>query len=119
MDELDDLSQRVLIPPSITSSLPTVKVASSEAKKTTARAISAGSPKRPTGTCFRIDSLTAASSSFDMPSLLRSGVAMGPGLIAFTRMPRGINSPERVFAGKGERLWRPHKWWCSASRCGR
>ena len=42
--------QRLLMPPSITSSLPTVNFDSSEARKTTALAISEGSPKRPAGT---------------------------------------------------------------------
>jgi len=42
--------QSVPMPPSIINSAPTVKPASSEARKTTALAISEGLPKRPDGT---------------------------------------------------------------------
>jgi hypothetical protein len=43
-------NKRLPTPPSINSSLPAVKADSSEARKTTARAISEGFPKRPNGT---------------------------------------------------------------------
>ena len=43
------VAQKLLMPPSITSSLPTVNFDSSEAMKTTALAISEGSPQRPGG----------------------------------------------------------------------
>jgi hypothetical protein len=46
-----DQLQSVLIPPSITNSLPTVKAASSDARKTIALAISAGSPNLRAGIC--------------------------------------------------------------------
>src|SRR6266851_2476289 len=61
--------QRLLIPPSITSSLPTVKAASSEARKTTAWAISPGSPKRPAGIWLWTEAAIALRSASAKPSL--------------------------------------------------
>jgi NADH:flavin oxidoreductase / NADH oxidase family len=55
-------SQR-LIPPSISNSAPTVNAASSEARNTTAFAISLGCPNLPAGICL----MNAACSSFDLP----------------------------------------------------
>jgi hypothetical protein len=55
-------SQR-LIPPSISNSAPTVNAASSEARNTTAFAISLGCPNLPEGICL----MNAACSSFDLP----------------------------------------------------
>jgi len=39
-------------------------------------------------------------SASDMPSLPCTAVTMGPGLMAFTRMPRWISSPESVRASE-------------------
>jgi hypothetical protein len=55
-------SQR-LIPPSISNSAPTVNAASSEARNTTACAISLGCPNLPAGICL----MNAACSSFVLP----------------------------------------------------
>src|SRR6476646_1312022 len=88
--------QRVPIPPSIWRSLPTVNADSSEARKTIARAISLGVPKRPAGTMPWMEADTVLRSDSDRPSLLYRGVDIGPGLTAFTRMPREISSPESV-----------------------
>lgn len=63
------VSQRLLIPPSMTSSLPTVKRDSSDAKWTNASAISRGSPKRPTGSCAMIDACMPESCVSLRPSL--------------------------------------------------
>lgn len=56
-------------PPSISSSAPTVKGASSEARKTAAFATSLGSPKRPSGTRFLSESANLLTSAFGSPSL--------------------------------------------------
>lgn len=60
----------MLIPPSISNSLPTVNADSSEARKTTAWAISEGVPKRPRGTCPWIEAATAFNCASEKPSLL-------------------------------------------------
>ena len=91
---------RLLIPPSTISSPPTTNRDSSEAKYTAASAIASGSPNRPTGS-WPISQLRVVSrSAWPSPSLSWSGVATGPGLITFVRMPRPISSPERVRASE-------------------
>ena len=57
------------------SSLPTANGDSSEARKTTAFAISDGVPKRPAGTCARMPAVAFSRSTGAMPSLPYSGVA--------------------------------------------
>ena len=57
------------MPPSISNSLPTVNLDSSEARKTTAFAISPGSPNRPAGTWPWIDAATDFRSLSERPSL--------------------------------------------------
>src|SRR5436190_2199444 len=78
--------------------VPVVHADSSDARKTTAFAISLGAPNRPAGTWFWMEAAVAFRSASDNPSLLYKGVEIGPGLTAFTRMPREISSPERVRA---------------------
>ena len=65
-----------------------MKLDSSDARKSTAFAISSGSPKRPIGTCT---SRRAARSSSLANSSLSSGVLTGPGHRALTRMPSRAN----------------------------
>jgi hypothetical protein len=88
--------QRLLIPPSITNSLPTVNAPSSEARNTTACAISVGVPRRPSG----IWPISPSSAAPVSPSLSCNGVATGPGLTALTRIPRPISSPDSVRASE-------------------
>src|SRR5579872_5132491 len=84
----------VLMPPSMTISLPTLKPPASETRNSTASATSTGRPRRPAGICA-----TRLSMSFSfMPSLPCRGVAIGPALTALTRTPRPINSPDKVRA---------------------
>ena len=71
------------MPPSTRKVLAVMKLDSSEARKSTALAISSGSPKRPIGTCT---SRRAARSTSLANSSLSSGVFTGPGHSAFTRI---------------------------------
>src|SRR5436309_5630745 len=85
------------LPPEITKVSPVIQDESDEARKTAAPAMSWGCPMRPSGvcasTCLRI-SLSA------MPAACVPSVPTMPGLMAFTRMPRGPSSlaSERVIA---------------------
>src|SRR5258708_6917071 len=71
-------------PPSTNSSIPVIKLLSSEARNTTALAISSGSPHRPSGMVGRRLALNS--------SLLVIGVLVGPGLMALTRIWRACRS---------------------------
>jgi hypothetical protein len=67
------------IPPSTNSSMPVMKLLSSEARKRTAEASSSGEPILPNGMEAAISALNCASCSFDGARLRRPGVSMGPG----------------------------------------
>ena len=74
-DHMRELPSQLLMPPSITSSLPTVNAASSDARNTAAWAISFGSPRRPAGICRT----SAAISASPIPSLSWRGSRSGRG----------------------------------------
>ena len=76
------------MPPSTRKVLAVTKLDSSEARNSTALAISSGSAKRPIGTCT---SRLAARSSSLANSSLSSGVFTGPGHNALTRTPSRAN----------------------------
>jgi hypothetical protein len=63
-------AQMLLMPPSMSNSLPTMNADSSDARKMTALAISEGLPKRPAGTCDWMELATAFNCSSEKPSLL-------------------------------------------------
>src|SRR4029079_13925816 len=73
-------------PPSTASTSPVTNAAASDTRKRTARATSSGSPSRPSGVAPRIAS-RAASGRASV-----SSVAMYPGAMALTRMPREPSS---------------------------
>src|SRR5260370_32742847 len=79
-------------PPSTNSSIPVIKLLSSEARNTTALAISSGSPSRPSGTVVTSDLTICLLCSSVCPRLLMSGVLVGPGLTALTRIWRACRS---------------------------
>src|SRR6476661_4212866 len=76
------------MPPSTRKVEAVMKLDSSEARKSTALAISSGSPKRPIGTWTR---RRAARSSSLAKSSWSSGVLTGPGHRALTRTPSRAN----------------------------
>ena len=47
---------------------------------------------RPSGTCLTNAALTAGTISGGSAALSKTGVSVGPGAIAFTRMPSGASS---------------------------
>jgi hypothetical protein len=78
------------LPPSTNSSMPVMKLESSEARNNTALAISSGSPMRPIG---MVDTIRAMA-SVGCPSI--TGVSVGPGLITFERIWRSLRSEVQV-----------------------
>src|SRR4029453_3666317 len=79
------------MPPSTRNVFAVMKLDSSEARKSTAFAISSGSANRPTGTCTR---RRAAFSGSLANSSWSRGVLTGPGQSALTRTPwRGAHTP--------------------------
>jgi hypothetical protein len=76
------------MPPSTRKVFAVMKLDSSEARNSTAFAISSGSAKRPIGTCTR---RRAARSGSLANSSCSSGVFTGPGHSAFTRTPSRAN----------------------------
>ncbi|PYQ48997.1 MAG: hypothetical protein DMF78_19615 [Acidobacteria bacterium] len=85
-------------PPSTNSSVPVTKLLSSEARNTTAFAISSGLPSRPSGTMPAIAFRRCSPAPVDAASSVSPGVSMGPGLTAFTRMRRSFRSVVHVRA---------------------
>src|ERR1700732_3890247 len=83
-------SQRAVMPPSTTISVPVMKRASSEAKNNTAAAVSRPSPMNPSGMRATRD-LSKASTSPPVRCLARRASTMGvciwPGITVFTRIP--------------------------------
>src|SRR3981189_1226014 len=75
--------QPAVLPPSTVSICPVMNDAFSEARKTTARATSAGSPTRPSGTVFT----SAAFLSAVPVKRLSMPVSIGPGATALMRNP--------------------------------
>src|ERR1700686_3550899 len=73
-------------PPSTNSSIPVTKLLSSEARNTTAFAISSGCPNRPIGTVAIMAALNCLISSAFFPKELIPGVSIGPGLMVLTRI---------------------------------
>src|SRR5271163_3566634 len=83
-------------PPSTKCSIPVMKLASSDARKATALAMSSGRPTRPSGTRSRE---AAASPALSVPaSPCNPGVSTGPGLTTLTRMWRSFRSVVHVRA---------------------
>ena len=75
-------------PPSTNSSIPVIKLLSSDARNKTAFATSSGLPIRPSGIVFKRVVFICSSSN----KRLRTGVSVGPGLIALTRILRCLRS---------------------------
>src|SRR5258708_9070585 len=75
-------------PPSTNSSIPVIKLLSSEARNTTALAMSSGSPNRPSGMLASIDLKYCSLCSSFSAKPLRPGVLVEPGLTALTRIFR-------------------------------
>src|SRR5262245_11903684 len=100
-------------PPSTTISDPVIKDASLLATKSTAFATSLASAKRCRGTLASMAAAAPFNSCADSPSLPWNGVLIGPGLTAFTRIPREASSAaserarERTAALVAERIERP------------
>src|SRR4029077_734387 len=88
------------IQPSINNDDPVVELLSSEARNTTAFAISSGVPRRPSGTVFEIIFLRCFPVSEEASSSLSPGVSIGPGLTAFTRIRRSFKSVVQVRANE-------------------
>src|SRR5258705_821588 len=78
------------LPPSTNSSVPVTKLESSEARYSTAFAISSGSPIRPIGIVDTIRSMISAGWS------VTGAVPTGPGLTTFDRMRRSLSSTVHV-----------------------
>src|SRR6266704_313398 len=85
-------------PPSTNSSIPVIKLLSSEARNSTALATSSGAPMRPIGVSSNICTLNCSASSFVCPTLFPSGVSIMPGLMALTRILRPFKSSVQVRA---------------------
>src|ERR1051326_989331 len=66
----------------------------------TALATSAGAPKRFIGTRASMLWANASVASFGRPMRPKIGVVMGPGLTAFTRIPRDNRSADKVLASE-------------------
>src|SRR6202007_1751900 len=90
MEDRRDADQTCPLPPSTNSSMPVTKLESSEARNSTAFAISSGSPMRPIG---MVDTIRAMASA-GCPSI--AGVSVGPGLITFERICRSLRSEVQV-----------------------
>ena len=86
------------MPPSTKSSMPVMKLASSEARKETALAISSGVPMRPMGTPLMSPALSWAVSPTVCPRRSMAGVSMGPGLTTLTRILRSLRSTVQLRA---------------------
>src|SRR5216684_774888 len=82
------------MPPSTTIMAPLVQVDSSEARYKARLTISSGRPKRPLGLRAR---RTALASGLVSSQLVMRGVSIGPGQIAFDRMPCGPNCTANDF----------------------
>jgi hypothetical protein len=85
-------------PPSTNNSAPVTKLASSEARNTTALAISSGVPSLPSGTLLEMFFNRCWPVSEEPRSPLSPGVSIEPGLTAFTRMRRSFKSVVHVRA---------------------
>ena len=70
--------------------------AASDARKTAVAAISPGSPNWPGSRRAVTFAATPASCSGDRPTVPHSGVPIGPGAMALTRMPCGASSAASV-----------------------
>lgn len=88
------------IPPSATSSAPTMKADSSEDKYIAAAAISSGLPSLLTGVKSPILSHIAFASSVLAATVLKIGVSTGPGVNTFTRILRSNSSAEKLLASE-------------------
>jgi hypothetical protein len=79
--------QTCAIPPSTKTSLPVMKLLSSEARKSATAAVSSGRPMRPAGVCAIRPEISASCCPIRANPLRRPGVAVGPGESTFTRIP--------------------------------
>src|SRR5216683_138784 len=77
-----------------------MKLLSSDARNTTAFAISSGVPNRPSGTMLLIIFRRCSPVSEEASKALNPGVSIEPGLTAFTRMRRGLRSVVHVRANE-------------------
>jgi len=87
-------------PTSTNHSAPVTKLASSEARNTTALAISSGVPSLPSGTLLEIFFKRCWPVSEEPRGPLSPGVSMEPGLTAFRRMRRSFKSVVHVRANE-------------------
>src|ERR1700730_4731043 len=78
------------LPPSTNSSIPVMKLESSDARNNATFATSSGSPMRPIG---MVDTIRAMTSE---DCRLASGVLIGPGLTTFERIRRSFKSVVQV-----------------------
>src|SRR5262249_1970645 len=87
-------------PPSTNSSVPVMKVLSSEARNTTAFAMSSGVPSLPSGMLLESIFKYCSPDPLEAVRSLSPGVSIGPGLTAFTRMRRSFKSVVHVRANE-------------------
>src|SRR4030095_7291679 len=77
-----DSKAQIVIPPSMTSSVPTTKDETSDERYSTASAISSGAPIRFTSVWFCNHSFVWRLCSLEIPARPKIGVSTGPGLTA-------------------------------------
>src|SRR5437660_5355393 len=87
-------------PPSTNNSVPVTKLASFEARNTTALAISSAVPSLPSGTLLEIFFKRCWPVSEDPTRPFSPGVSMEPGLTAFTRLQRSFTAVVHVRANE-------------------